>query len=408
MKPQCRNLYTLVVVLCIGIIVLDGCGSGCETTPKGSSGGPGSGTSSSRNGSAGCDIGGGGDDGGVAPTTTAFLYYFGSANIQGASLNSAGTFANLSSFTPPAMPSNSANSMVIAKKQFLYIPTSGFANVQAFSINRTSGALAAISGSPFGAQAQDDTVTTDPTGRFLFVGGKQSAAISAYLIDATTGALTAAPGSPFRSFNLAFADSLTVDGTGKFLYVGQTFSANPVVVFAIDQSTGALTEITSSPFHLGVAVVQADPSGKFLLGIANSTGTSGDKHIHVFSIDSTTGALAPVANSPFATTSAPFALAVHPGGKFVYLSVADSGGTTTSFEGYQLNTTSGAITALSGSPFTTLPVVSNCQFEQSGAYAFCQRDNGFSVLSVNTSTGALSHTIPDLTTSNNFPFAVTN
>jgi 6-phosphogluconolactonase (cycloisomerase 2 family) len=298
--------------------------------------------------------------------------------------------------------------MVIVNKQFLYVPVGGLANIEAFSITRASGTLTAISGSPFASQPADDTVTTDPNGRFLFVGGKNSPSISVYQINATTGALTPVPGSPFRSFNVGFANSLTVDGTGKFLYVGQTFSSNPVAVFSINQITGTPTETASSPFHLGVAVVQADPSGGFLFGVADSTGTSGDKHIHVFSIDSTTGAPTAVPGSPFATISVPFALAVHPSGKFIYPSVADGSGSTTSLEGYGLNTTTGALTPLSGSPFTAIPIVSNCQFEQSGADGFCLNATGFSVLGVNSTTGALTHTVPDLTTSNNFPFAVTD
>jgi len=298
--------------------------------------------------------------------------------------------------------------MVIVNKQFLYIPIGGLSEVLGFSIDQSSGALSVINGSPFAAQASDNTVTADPAGRFLFVGGTLSPLISVYQINPTTGALTSAPQSPVQSFNVVFANSLTVDGTGNFLYVGQTFSSNPVAVFSINQSTGALTEIGGSPFPLGVAVLQADPIGKFLLGVADSSGASGDQHIHVFSINPNTGVPTAVPSSPFATVNIPFALAIHPNGNFVYASVADSTDTVTSLEGYQLNATSGTLTALSESPFTTLPIVSNCQFEQSGLYAFCMNAAGFSIFGVNANTGALSHTIPDLATDNNFPFAVTD
>jgi hypothetical protein len=36
-----------------------------------------------------------------------------------------------------------------------------------------------------------------------------------------------------------------------------------------------------------------------------------------------------------------------------------------------MDTTTGALTAVSGSPFTTLPLVSECEFEQLGANLFC-------------------------------------
>jgi len=403
-------LWSVLVIL--GLAVLAGCGSSNNPcgpgvgTSSGSSGGTSSGSAS---GGSNCGGGGGGGGGGTGGSgTSALLYYLGTSNnVQAAGFNSSGTFANLSPYTSPTLPS-AANSMAIVNGQFLYIPTGGFGNVQAYSIDRTGGALTAISGSPFAAQAADDTVTTDPAGRFLFVGGRFSSSISVYAINAATGALTPAPGSPFQSFNLVFANSLTVDSSGKFLYVGQTYSSYPVVGFSIDQTTGALAEIPGSPFPLGVAVVRAAPNAAFLLGIADDSGVSGNKHLYLFSINSSTGVPSLVAGSPTTTVSVPFALAIHPSGAFVYLSVADASGTITSLEGYQLNTASGTLTALPQSPFTTLPPLAECQFEQTGGYAFCLNANGFSALGVNTSTGNLSHLLPDLNASGDFPFAVTD
>jgi len=409
MRTECRILlfFLLLIAVCV---FLSGCNSGCPGALSGSGSGTGSGGSSSTTGSSTCGTsgGGGGGGGGGGPTTAALLYYLSSSSIQGASLNSAGVFANLSPFTAPTLPTSSINSMVIVNQRFLYVPAGGFSEVLAFSINQNTGALATISGSPYVAQVSDDTVTSDPAGRFLFVGGRLSSSISVYQINASTGGLTLVAGSPFQSFNVVFADSLTVDSTGQFLYVGQTFSSNPVAVFSINQSTGALTEIGGSPFPLGVAVLQADPSGPYLLGVADATGASGDQSVHVFSIDAKTGAPTEVAGSPFPTVSTPFALAINPSGNFVYPSVADSNDVITSLEGYQLNASSGALTPLSGSPFTTLPVVAYCQFEQTGLAAFCLNASGFSVLGVSTSTGGLTHTVTDLAGPTNVPFAVTD
>lgn len=412
MSKNFRTLWLLLLVIS-SLIAMSGCwssGTSCTGT-CGFEGGGGGGTGGGGGGGGGGGTGGGGGGGGGGGTipTTAHLYYVdSSASLIGVGFSSAGTFANLSPFTAPALPSNQLNGMAIVNGKFLYIPMSGFSNVQAFSINNTSGALTSISGSPFAAQAADDTVTSDPAGRFLFVGGQFASSISVYQINATTGALTLVPGSPFRSFNLGFADSMTVDGTGNFLYVGQSFGTSPLVAFSINQSTGALTEISGSPFSLGVSVLQADPSGKFLLGIKDNTGISNDKHVYVFSLNPNTGVPTPVSGSPFATVSVPFALAMHPGGSFVYASMADSTGAVTSLEGFKLNTTTGALTALPTSPFTTLPPVLDCRFEQSGAFEFCRNAAGFSAFGVDTTSGSLSHTIPDLTTTNNFPFAVTD
>ena len=413
MHAQIRLLF-LPSLLIISLLGLAGCGSNIGCGPGvGVTGGPGGGSSTGVSGSSSCggsnNGGGGGGGTGGTTTTSAFLYYLGSSSdVQGASLSSSGVFSNLTPYTPPVLASSSVSSMAVADGQFLYVPMNGFSNVQGFSINRANGGLTALSGSPFPAQAGAETLALDPSGRFLFVGGEFASSVSVYQINTTTGALTPAPGSPFQSFNLVLANSLTVDGTGKFLYVGQTFSTNPVVVFSIDQTTGSLTEIAGSPFPLGTSVVQADPTGKFLLGVADNSGTSGDHHVYVYSINPSTGAPTAVSGSPFSTVSVPFGLAIDPSGSFVYVSVADSNDLVTTLEGYQINATSGALTALAGSPFSTLPIVGECQFDQSGSHLFCLNANGFSVLDLDPSTGNLSHTIPDLTTTNNFPFAVTN
>jgi 6-phosphogluconolactonase len=72
-----------------------------------------------------------------------------------------------------------------------------------------------------------------------------------------------------------------------------------------------------------------------------------------------------VAGSPFATVSAPLSIVVHPTGSFVYA----FNGTGIAMEGYQINSSSGALTAVSGSPFTTIHLEIG-QFDQSGKFLF--------------------------------------
>jgi hypothetical protein len=80
-------------------------------------------------------------------------------------------------------------------------------------------------------------------------------------------------------------------------------------------------------------------------------------------------------------------------------------------EGYKLDS-AGTLTALPNSPFTSLPIVQDCQFDQSGGEAFCLDSifagTTFSVLTANPTTGALTNTIQNLTVVNTFPFAVTD
>jgi 6-phosphogluconolactonase len=381
------NRIPLLLLAAFALLTWPGCGGGCPSA--GTACGPTT------------NPGGGGN-------TAAFLYYLSNSNIIGASLSKTGTFSNLASFTPPTLPSSVGSDMVIVNKKFLYLPQKDSLSVQAFSIDHASGALTAISGSPF-ATAGADSVTSDPAGRFLFVGNTNTGLISAFQINATTGALVAAPGSPFAVFNLDFVHVLAVDGSGKYLYAGQGLASLPVYGFSIDQNTGAISQIVGSPFILGVAGVRTDFNGKFAVGLS---GLTGDNHLYVFAIDATTGALAPVTNSPFATTmSTPQDLRVHPSSQFVYSFGLDTNSALSAVEGFSLDSSTGALAPLTGSPFTGVPIVAECKWDQGGGEAFCANaaTNAFSVLSTSTSTGALTHTVTDLSVSNDaVPFAPTD
>ena len=101
----------------------------------------------------------------------------------------------------------------------------------------------------------------------------------------------------------------------KFAYVSNSGSAN-VSAYTINTTSGALTPVAGSPFAagtqpLGVAV---DPSGKFVY-VANEF----SNNVSAYTINATSGALTPVAGSPFAAGSNPDEVAVDPSGKFVYV-----------------------------------------------------------------------------------------
>jgi FG-GAP-like repeat len=71
-----------------------------------------------------------------------------------------------------------------------------------------------------------------------------------------------------------------------------------------------------------------------------------------------TGALIPISGSPFAAGSSPISMAIDPSDKFAYVvnrgaSPADPSGNTVS--GYTINGVTGALTPISGSPFTAGP-----------------------------------------------------
>ncbi len=75
--------------------------------------------------------------------------------------------------------------------------------------------------------------------------------------------------------------------------------------------------------------------------------SNGSANVFAYTISATTGALTPVAGSPFAAGTNPWGLAIDPSAKFAY--VANNGSANVS--AYTINATTGALTPMAGSPF---------------------------------------------------------
>ena len=406
MNTRVRVLFSLVAVM--ATLGLGACGHyTCKATFGAS-------TCTPAGGGVGSGSGGGGGATISAANATALVYFMSGSSIHGAGIGGS-TFAPLTGYTAPSVSTGFADVMLVTKK-YVYVPT-GNSSVEGFSIARTTGVLTAIPGSPFtatGSGGTTDGAWTDPQGRFLFVGSEASGDIWVFQINAATGALTETAGSPFTTGVVA-ADIMTVDASGKFLYVGQLSPSSGVAAFSINQTSGALTPIPGSPFNLGIAQVRASLTGEFLLGVAAIQDQAGqtsttDQHVFVYAINPLSGVPTPVSGSPFATTAAPFDLAISPNGKFVYTFGHVAGTTTiTAIEGFQMATT-GVLTKLSGSPFTSLPTASECFFDQAGADLVCADTNSggkLFVLGASATNGALTNGAT-FATVGGFPFGVTD
>jgi Lactonase, 7-bladed beta-propeller len=94
---------------------------------------------------------------------------------------------------------------------------------------------------------------------------------------------------------------MAIDPSGKFAYVANQVSNN-VSAYMIDASSGALTPIAGSPFAAGQSPISiaVDLSGKFAY-VTNH----GANNLSAYSINPVTGALTPIAGSPFATGLGP-------------------------------------------------------------------------------------------------------
>lgn len=248
-----------------------------------------------------------------------------------------------SPFLLPSYPAfNEVDSLAMDPAgKFLYAPDASSSQIVGFSISTSSGALTPLAGSPFPAGMPPLEVAIDPSGKFLYESG---GGVSGFTIDSTTGAITLIPGSPFSTFGAGDVDGLAFHPSGKFLYAA-AFSTNEIAAYSIDTTTGVLTAVPGSVFSLTNSVfaepysLTVDPTGKFLYALGGANGM-----VYGFTIDASSGALTAIKGSPFGiqwslTLSD---LVVDPSGKFLY---AGGYGLNGMFI-FRIDPTTGALTSI--------------------------------------------------------------
>jgi 6-phosphogluconolactonase (cycloisomerase 2 family) len=331
------------------------------------------------------------------------------------------------------VPSNDESAeIVVVPKKFVYAVFPSSQQLYGWSINATNGSLSAVTGSPFaianlGFMVANSTgvnltsMAVNPAGTLLFFAYAGSDQIDVYQIG-STGTLTEVPGAPFSTLGTIQPWNLSFDGQGKYLYVtsGMEGLGQKVAAYSIGTS-GALTAVQGSPFAFNMWQLQGDPSGKYMIGISGRSnalnGLPDDTSLYVFSIQQSganAGALTQVSGSPFSTQYAPVNLAVQPvssNGNFVYsfsLNLLEPN----SIEGYQLDSSSGALTVMANSPFSNIGTGPWGQFDQSGAYLFIfsstSTSSSLGVLNVASGTGVLTEPLGPVTLDPSTYFAITD
>lgn len=179
---------------------------------------------------------------------------------------------------------------------------------------------------------------------------------------------------------------------GGFLYVANVGS-NTISGYSMDATTGALTPMAGSPFNAGSLPerIAVDPSGKFMY-VTNDNpndqfGLPGT--VSGFVIDSATGALTPVQGSPFPAGIFAYQVTVDPTGKFVYVANTGSSG---SISAYTIDATTGALTPVPGSPFPNGGQSGGIAAHPNGKFLYVtnQTSTNISAFSIDAGTGALA------------------
>jgi 6-phosphogluconolactonase len=210
--------------------------------------------------------------------------------------------------------------------------------------------------------------------------------IIAYREDPNSGVLTQISGSPYSVGEGAV--SVALHPSGKFLYAANPGTGgsteNDISLFTI-ASNGVLTEVfprtSVAPNGSQPQLLLMDPAGAFLY-VANAA----SKNISVFSITGSSGALAPVANSPFFLGAAPLNMRLTPSGNFLFVSIpSQAAGTILSF-----SVNAGTLTLVSGIS-TDGPNPDGLAIDPGGTHLYASNfsSNSISIFNI-TSAGALT------------------
>jgi len=208
------------------------------------------------------------------------------------------------------------------------------------------------------------------------------------------------------------ADITTIEvvcaNIGRFVYAANLGDLS-ISAFAIDATTGALKPVTGSPFvgPLRTSFVATETSGRLLYTLDPGNGINGvaATGIDVYTIDSTTGAITAVAGSPFPIDAPPFSIVIDANGKFAYTANVNA----MSVSGYAINPTTGAVGApVAGSPFAVGGNPESITTDSGGRFVYAANNSGsyVSAFAVDGVTGALTPTAGSPFKAGSAPFAV--
>jgi YVTN family beta-propeller protein len=209
-----------------------------------------------------------------------------------------------------------------------------------------------------------------------------------------------------------YPQSIAVEPTGKFAYVadegGCDAFSGAVSMYAIDPNTGALTSLGSvmAPDQGGPYSLAVHPSGKFVY-LSNS-GTRDDVGlVSIYSIDTTTGALT---STGYALADLyPWSMAVHPSGKFAYVTNEYTQpppypSWPSIVYQYSIDPNSGALsrTGYTTAGLSPTSIPTSVAIDPSGKFAYVTNSgsNDVSMYSINATTGALTSIGPIATRAN--------
>jgi 6-phosphogluconolactonase (cycloisomerase 2 family) len=320
------------------------------------------------------DGGGPMPDGGGGPVRFAYVSNAANNEIRNFTVDPMGTLTTLTAAVTVPAPGTPAQLMVDPSNNFLVVTVSSLAEVASYAINQSTGVPSLIGTA--GAGTTPVSLAIHPAG-FVYVANQGSNNVSLLTLNSTTGALTFVSNQTIVGTGVAW---VAMDPMGKNLYVTATASTN-LTVFSINSQTGALIQM-GAPLTTGTSPVQVlvDPAGAFV-----HTANSGGGSVSHFTRDPSTGGLTPLTGMDAASGMTPRSLVITPDGRFAFVGNSTGGNITI----FQITgstwTATGAPFTINGQPqFVTLNPAGNV------LYAVNTAPGTILPMQINTSTGALS------------------
>lgn len=231
------------------------------------------------------------------------------------------------------------------------------------------------------------TVVADSSEKFLYASDFNTGVVWAYSIDPNTGNLTNVSGSPYTTHFAGNGGPMAIDPAGKFIF----YVADPngdIVTFTRNQSDGSLSLSSNFvPIDMNQPLwLAVNPTGNFLYAANHSDPSGGE--ISVFSIDTTTGGLTQLQGSPFTfqANSEPWGMAISSNGQSLFTALWNAG----SIESWSVNSSTGAVSPSSNISSMALP--QQLVLHPSGKFLYTGNINPGSIgaFSVDSTTGALN------------------
>ena len=296
----------------------------------------------------------------------------------------------------------------LAPPKFLYATEFATGKIAEYLVNPLNGSISPTSQSWTWAHWGPTDIASDTGGYRLYVANQGSHDLNAYFINRNDGSLVSVPGSPFAIAGVG--DRIVVHPSGHFVYVTSDHSGGSYDVNAFHvQSNGSLQVVPGSPFSgegfPGVPALAMDPGGKYLFVSATVTGFTGA--VAAFTIDQISGALTPVAGSPFVVPNysgctqfcqaPPTDVAVGPTGKYLYAVL----GSNDAIAGFSIDPSTGTLSNLPGSPYPEgqFCTTNGCNFpitesiDPNGKFIYVSNDQleALSIFTINPATGVLAY-----------------